>query len=175
MILALGDHRPAFEGGDHFIADDATVIGNVVLGDACSVWFGAVLRADNDRIVIGARSNIQDTAILHTDPGIELVVGREVTIGHRAALHGCKVGDRTLIGIGSTVLNGACIGSDCIVGAHALVTEHKAFPDGVLITGTPARVARPLTETEIGDLPRLADVYVDNARRYRETLRPAAR
>lgn len=172
MICALGDDRPVLEGGDHFVADNAIVIGSVHLGHASSVWFNAVIRGDNDRIDIGERSNIQDGAILHADPGWRLAIGSRVTIGHRAMLHGCVVGDNCLVGIGATILNGARIGDNCLVGAHALVTEGSEFPEGVLILDAPARIARELTDDEMKELQLTAQVYVDNARRYRETFVP---
>ena len=167
---ALGDRRPVLEGEHHFIADNATVIGSVRLKDSSSVWFNCVLRGDNDWIEIGERSNIQDGCVLHTDPGLKLCIGNNVTVGHKAMLHGCSIGDNSLIGIGSTVLNRARIGSNCIVGAHALVTENKDFPDGSLILGVPARVARTLTDEEIAGISEAADIYVANARRFRNEL-----
>ena len=170
-LLALGERVPVLEGSGHFVADNATVIGDVRLGHASSVWFNAVIRGDNDRIDIGRESNVQDGAILHTDPGLPLSIGDRVTIGHRAMLHGCAIGDGSLVGIGATVLNRARIGCHCLLGAHALVTEGKAFPDGVLIIGSPARVARELTTEEIGALAASARTYVDNARRFLEQLR----
>ena len=170
MIHSLGDQEPVLEGSGHFVAHNATIIGNVHLGSESSVWFNAVLRGDNDRIAIGDRSNIQDGAVLHTDPGIELVVGDGVTIGHQAMLHGCTIGDNSLIGIGATILNHAGIGRDSVVGAHALVTEGKSFPDGVLIVGSPARVVRELEAHEIEGIRRSAAVYVDNAKRYSTEL-----
>ena len=166
MIHELGDRRPEFEGDGHFVADNASIIGSVRLRDKASVWFNCVLRGDNDWLIVGERSNIQDGAILHTDPGIELVVGNNVTIGHMAMLHGCRVGDNSLVGIGSTVLNGACIGNNCIVGAGALITENKVFPDGSLILGAPARVVRELNDEEIAGIRRSADIYVENAARF---------
>ncbi len=166
MIHELGDRRPEFEGGGHFVADNASIIGSVRLRDKASVWFNCVLRGDNDWLIVGERSNIQDGAILHTDPGIELVVGNNVTIGHKVMLHGCTVGDNSLVGIGSTVLNGACIGNNCIVGAGALITENKVFPDGSLILGAPARVVRELDDEEIAGIRRSADIYVENAARF---------
>lgn len=174
MIFALGDSRPVLEGEGHFVADDARVIGKVRLGPRASVWFGAILRGDNDWIEIGRDSNVQDGAILHTDPGFELAVGEQVTIGHRAVLHGCRVGDGSLLGIGSTVLNGARIGRQCLVGAHALVTEGKTFPDGVLIVGAPARVVRELRDDERARLAESAAVYVANGERYRAGLAATA-
>jgi carbonic anhydrase/acetyltransferase-like protein (isoleucine patch superfamily) len=170
VIYDLGDRTPVFEGDGHFIADNATIIGSVRLGANASVWFNCVLRGDNDWLIIGARSNVQDGAVLHTDPGLELVVGSGVTIGHKVMLHGCTIGDNSLIGIGSTVLNGASIGSNCIVGAHALVTEDKAFPNGSLILGAPARVARELEAGEIELIRKSADIYVENAARFSSDL-----
>jgi carbonic anhydrase/acetyltransferase-like protein (isoleucine patch superfamily) len=172
MIYTLGDRRPEFEGGGHFVADNATVIGSVRLGDRSSVWFNCVLRGDNDWLTVGERSNIQDGSILHTDDGIELVVGKNVTVGHKVMLHGCTIGDNSLIGIGSTVLNKARIGDNCIVGANSLVTEGKAFPDGSLILGSPAKLARTLSEEEIGYITWSADIYVKNAARFNEQLKP---
>ncbi len=170
MIYTLGDRAPVFEGSGHFIADNATVIGSVRLGAEASVWFNCVLRGDNDWIEIGARSNIQDGSVLHTDPGLKLVVGDNVTVGHKVMLHGCTIGDGSLIGIGSTVLNGARVGANCVVGAHSLITEGKEFPGGSLILGSPARVARPLEEGELAMLRNSADVYVANAKRFNEQL-----
>ncbi|MDJ0708739.1 MAG: gamma carbonic anhydrase family protein [Woeseiaceae bacterium] len=172
MICALGEHAPEFEGGGHFIADNATIIGSVRLKDRASVWYNAVLRGDNDWLTIGACSNVQDGAVLHTDPGIELVVGNGVTIGHKVMLHGCTIGDNSLIGIGTTVLNNATIGNNCIVGAHALVTENKTFPDGSLILGSPAKVVRSLSDEEITQIGWSADVYVKNAARFKTELEP---
>jgi len=166
MIVALGEASPVLEGSGHFVADDARVIGRVRLGDRASVWFGAILRGDNDWIEIGARSNVQDGSILHTDPGIRLIVGERVTVGHRVVLHGCSVGDGSLVGIGSTILNGARIGRECLIGAHALVTEGKEFPDGSLILGSPARLVRELDADERTRLAESAAVYVANGERY---------
>jgi carbonic anhydrase/acetyltransferase-like protein (isoleucine patch superfamily) len=170
VIYALGDRKPVLEGDGHFIAPTATLIGSVRLGPDASVWFNCVLRGDNDWISIGERSNIQDGSVLHTDPGLELVIGHDATIGHKVMLHGCSIGDRTLVGIGSTILNGARIGSHCVVGAQSLVTEGKEFPDGTLILGSPARVIRDLDADELGMLERSAAIYVANAARYRQSL-----
>lgn len=170
-MLALGDRQPVLEGKDHYIADNASIIGSVRLKDASSVWFNCVLRGDNDWIEIGERSNIQDGSVLHTDPGLTLTVGNNVTVGHKVMLHGCTIGDNTLVGIGSTILNGARVGSNCIVGAHALITENKAFPEGSLILGAPARVARQLSQEEIAAIGNSADVYVANAARFSRDLR----
>jgi len=166
MIYSLGDREPEFEGDGHFVAPSASIIGSVTLKQGASVWFNAVLRGDNDLIEIGRNSNIQDGAVLHTDPGIELIVGDNVTVGHRAMLHGCTIGNNSLIGIGSTILNHAKIGGDCLVGAHSLITEGKEFPDGVLILGSPAKMIRELTEQEMESLKSSADVYVLNSQRF---------
>jgi len=168
MILALGERAPVLEGVGHFVADNATVIGSVRLKNQSSVWFNCVLRGDNDWLEVGERSNVQDNCVLHTDPGIRLTIGNGVSVGHKAMLHGCTIGDNSLIGIGSILLNGSKIGRDCIVGANALVTENKEFPDGSLILGSPARVARQLSEEEIASIAGPADTYVSNARRFNE-------
>jgi len=171
MLLALGDLAPILPSGFCFIADNATVIGNVELGDESSVWFGAVLRGDNERIAVGARSNVQDLCVLHTDLGFPLKVGEGCTIGHRATLHGCTIGSNTLIGMSATVLNGARIGSNCLIGAGALVTEGSEVPDNALVLGTPGRVVRLLHEHEIARQRQSAVHYVANARRFAATLR----
>ncbi|MGF1612635.1 MAG: gamma carbonic anhydrase family protein [Gammaproteobacteria bacterium] len=170
MIYSIGDRKVVFQG-DHFIAENATVIGSVVVEDNASIWFQAVVRGDNDLIVIGRNSNVQDGAILHTDPGIPLVIGAQVTVGHLAMLHGCTIGDGTLVGIKSVILNHAVVGKGCLIGANALITEGKEIPDGSLVMGSPARVIRTLNEQETAGLARSARRYVDNARRYREQLR----
>lgn len=172
MIYALGERTPILEGDGHFIAENATLVGSVRLGRASSVWFNCVLRGDNDWIEIGARSNIQDNSVLHTDPGIKLTVGEGVTVGHRVMLHGCAIGDNSLIGIGTTMLNHARIGKNCVVGAHSLITEDKEFPDDSLILGSPARVVRSLEQSEIEMLKKSADIYVANAARFKKSLRP---
>ena len=172
MRYALEAEAPHIDA-TAYVAPDAHVIGRVTLGERSSVWFGAVLRGDNDPIVVGAESNIQDGAMVHADPGVPTTIGRGVTIGHHAIVHGATVGDYSLIGMGATLLNRAVIGADCIVGAHALVTEGKIFPDGSLIVGAPARVVRPLTDTEIAGLRLSAATYVANARRYTAGLTPA--
>ncbi len=171
MIHALGERRPDLATEDLWVAPDAQVIGSVRLKAEASVWFQAVLRGDNEWIEIGERSNVQDASVLHTDPGCPLTVGDRVTIGHKVMLHGCTIGDDSLIGIGSIVLNNARIGANCIVGANSLITEGKEFPDGVLILGAPAKVARPLGEQEIAMITASADHYVENARRYLRDFR----
>ncbi|MQT12140.1 gamma carbonic anhydrase family protein [Segnochrobactrum spirostomi] len=159
--------------GRFWVAPSAELIGRVRLADEASVWFGAVLRGDNEWIEVGARSNIQDGAVLHTDMGCPLVIGEDCTIGHRAVLHGCILGAGTLIGMGATVLNRARIGRGCLVGAGALVTEGKDFPDFSLIVGAPAKVVRTLDEDAVAGLRRSAEGYVRNWRRYEAGLAPA--
>ncbi len=151
---------------DCWVAPSASVIGNVVLKQNASVWFGAVLRGDNDSIVIGENSNVQDNSVLHTDHGFPLVIGPNVTIGHMVMIHGATVGEGSLIGIGAIVLNGARIGRNCIVGAGALITEGKQIPDGSLVLGSPGRVARAVTEAETAMIANAAQHYVDNWKRY---------
>jgi carbonic anhydrase/acetyltransferase-like protein (isoleucine patch superfamily) len=172
VICSLGDRHPVFEGTQHFVAENATIIGSVVLKHGASVWFNAVLRGDNDLIEIGRNSNVQDGAVLHTDPGIRLTIGESVTVGHQATLHGCTVGDNSLIGIGSCLLNNAVVGKNSIVGAHSLITENKDFPDGVLIVGSPAKVVRDLSEDEWSYLAAAAAIYVEKSARYRTQLNP---
>ncbi len=153
-----------------WVADSAEVMGNVVLGEDASIWFGAVLRGDNETLSIGAGSNVQDGSVLHSDLGQPLTIGERVTVGHKVVLHGCTVGDESLIGIGAVVLNGARIGRHCLVGAGALVTEGKEFPDGSMILGSPAKAVRQLTPEQIEGLRRSAQTYVANARRFRAGL-----
>lgn len=158
-------HCPSVDE-DAWIAPNASVIGQVELAARTSIWFGAVIRADNEPIRIGCESNIQENAVLHVDPGMPLTIGERVTVGHQAMLHGCTIGDESLIGIQAVILNGAKIGRHCLVGAGALVTEGKSFPDGSLIIGSPAKVARQLSEDEIAGLRRSAASYVERARYY---------
>lgn len=157
---------------EYWVAPDAQVMGRVILGQEVGIWFGAVLRADNEPMRIGARSNIQDGAVLHSDQGAALTVGEDCTVGHRAILHGCTVGDCSLIGMGATVLNKAKIGRFCIVGANALVTERKEFPDYSLIVGSPAVVVRTFDEAVVAQLKRSAEGYVRNWRRFKAGLKP---
>lgn len=154
-----------------WIADSAEVMGNVSLGADASVWFGCVLRGDTERMSVGEGSNIQDLSVLHADFGQPLVIGERVTVGHQVVLHGCSIGDESLIGIGAVVLNGARIGKNCLVGAGALVTEGKVFADGSMIVGAPARVVRQLTPEQIEGLRRSAQHYIDNARRFKAGLK----
>ncbi|MET4576495.1 gamma carbonic anhydrase family protein [Ottowia thiooxydans] len=154
-----------------WIAESAEVMGNVTLGPDASVWFGCVLRGDTESMSIGEGSNVQDLSVLHADRGMPLTVGRHVTIGHKVMLHGCTIGDESLIGIGAIVLNGAKIGKNCLVGAGSLVTEGKEFPDGSMIMGTPAKLVRQLTPEQIEGLRNSARHYIDNARLFRDTLK----
>jgi carbonic anhydrase/acetyltransferase-like protein (isoleucine patch superfamily) len=171
-VYALDDREPTLpEAGRFWLAPDAHVIGHVVLAEDVSIWFGAVARGDNETIRIGARTNIQEGVMLHADPGFPLTVGCDVTVGHHAILHGCTVGDASLIGMGATVLNGARIGRHCIVGANALVTEGKEFPDFSLIVGAPARVMRVLDSASAEKLKASAAHYVGNGRRFAAGLR----
>lgn len=165
-LFALDGVSPILPAGFCFVADNATVIGNVELGEEASVWFGAVIRGDNERITIGPRSNIQDLGVLHTDPGFPLTIGTGCTIGHQAVLHGCTIGDGSLVGMSATVLNGARIGKHCLIGAGALVTEGTNVPDGALVLGAPGKVIRSLDDAAIARLHRSADHYVANARRF---------
>ena len=169
----LGDESPTVpSGGEYWIAPGASVIGRVTLKKNASIWFGAVLRGDNDPIVVGENSNVQDHSVLHTDAGVPLEIGSDVTIGHRAMIHGAVVGDGSLIGIGAILLNGARIGRNCIIGAGALVTEGRSIPDGTLALGSPARVVREVTPEELQMLAASARHYVENWKRYRLGLRP---
>jgi carbonic anhydrase/acetyltransferase-like protein (isoleucine patch superfamily) len=154
-----------------WIADSAQVMGNVEMAEDTSVWFGAVIRGDTETIRIGRGSNIQDLSVLHADIGQPLTVGENVTVGHKVMLHGCTIGDNSLIGIGAIVLNGVKIGKNCLVGAGSLVTEGKEFPDGSMILGSPAKAVRQLTPEQIQGLHRSAEHYINNARRYNATFR----
>ena len=170
-VYRLEQHSPQVPDSA-WVAESATVIGRVTLGEGASVWYGAVLRGDNDSITLGARCNVQDASVLHTDNGYPLTLGDDVTIGHQVMLHGCSVGEGSLIGIGSIILNGAKIGKNSIVGAGALVTEGKEFPDGVLIVGSPAKVLRELTAEQIERLKAAAAHYVQQQQRHRsQTVR----
>lgn len=169
VLYAIGDRRPSVHASA-WVAESAHVIGSVVLEEDASVWFNAVVRGDNDVLTIGAQSNVQDGSVLHTDEGIRLTLGRGVTIGHKVMLHGCVIGDHSLIGINAVVLNGAKIGHHCLIGANALITEGRQIPDGSLAVGSPARVVRQLTDAERAILEASAEHYVANARRYRTSL-----
>ncbi|MSR12441.1 MAG: gamma carbonic anhydrase family protein [Gammaproteobacteria bacterium] len=175
MIYSLGDKRVETIGADYFVADNAVVIGQVRLGNNVSVWFNAVIRGDNALIAIGENSNIQDCAVLHTDPGMPLNIGKNVTVGHKVMLHGCTIGDNSLIGINSVILNGASIGRNCLIGANSLIAEGKVIPDGSLVMGSPGKVVRVLSEEQQAKLALSAAVYVQNFKRYKNELKPDAR
>ncbi len=174
-VYSLGERKVVFHGEEWFIAHNAAVIGTVILHNQASVWFNAVVRGDSDIITIGERTNIQDAAVLHADPGIPLTLGKNVSVGHQAMLHGCTVGDGSLVGIGAVILNHAVIGSRCIIGAGALIPEGKTYPDGVLVLGSPGRVVRELKPEERDGLLENADIYVRRSKLYREKLRPQER
>ena len=158
--------------GDYWVAPDANVIGNVVLEDAVSIWFGTTIRGDNEPIVIGAGSNVQENCVLHTDIGSPLTIGQNCTIGHKAMLHGCTIGDGSLVGMGATILNNAVIGKGCLIGAGALITEGKAIPDGTMVLGAPGKVVRDLDAGQIAGLLASAEGYRANMRRFRDGLEP---
>ena len=171
-LYTLDDHRPEVPAeGEFWIAPDAHVIGKVVLGKDVGVWFGAVLRGDNEPITIGDGTNIQEGTMIHTDMGFPATIGAGCTIGHHAILHGCTIGENSLVGMGATVLNGAHIGNNCLIGANALVTEGKHFPDNSLIVGSPARVIRTLDEGAVAQLRKSAESYVANWKRFVSGLR----
>ena len=171
MLYRLEQRTPELHGQQHFIAPNASVIGTVILQDNVSIWFNAVLRGDNEPIRIGSNSNIQDGAVLHTDPGVPLTIGNNVTVGHLAMLHGCTIGDGSLIGIHSTILNHAVIGRNCLIGAHTLITEGKVIPDNSLVVGSPGKVLRTLSTEEITAIHNNAARYVENMKRYLSSLK----
>ena len=174
-VYDLGEKRPILPSeGDYWIAPNAQVMGSVELKRNASVWFGCTLRGDNDPLVIGENSNVQDGSVIHTDEGISVIIGKNVTIGHMVMLHGCTVGDGSLIGIGSVILNGATIGRGCLVGANTLITENKVFPDRSKIMGSPGRVVGELTEEESARLELSAAHYVNNWKRYVRDLKERA-
>ena len=169
-IYELDGVRPETDG-PHWSADSATVLGRVKLKRNASVWFNAVLRGDNDPIVVGENSNVQDGSVLHTDIGNPTIIGDNCTIGHMVMLHGCTIGDNTLIGIGSIILNGAKIGKNCLIGANTLITEGKVIPDGSMVMGAPGRVVRELNEQQVGMITFSAHHYVENWQRYAKGLK----
>lgn len=174
-VYALGERKVLIHGEESFIADNATVIGSVIVHDQASVWFNAVLRGDSETITIGGRTNIQDAAVLHADPGIPLTLGRNVSVGHQAMLHGCTIGDGSLVGIGAIILNHTVIGRGCLIGAGALIPEGKTFPDGVLVVGAPGKIVRELKPEEKAGLLENADIYVRRSKLYREKLKARER
>jgi carbonic anhydrase/acetyltransferase-like protein (isoleucine patch superfamily) len=170
-VYTLGGRKVQFQGDEWFIAENAAVIGSVVIANQASVWFSVTIRGDSELITLGERCNIQDGSVLHADPGAPLTLGRNVTVGHNAMLHGCTVGEGSLVGINSVILNHAVIGKSTIIGANALVSEGKSIPDGVLVLGSPGKVVRELTQEEKDDLLEIADGYVQRARLFREQLK----
>ena len=170
-VYSLGDEKVEFRGGGHFVAPGAILVGRVVLEDRATVWFGAIVRGDNEPIAIGTASNVQDGAVLHADPGFPLTIGAYVTVGHQAMLHGCTVGDGALVGINSVVLNGAKIGAGALIGANSLVPEGKEIPPGVLAVGSPAKVVRELTPEQIAGILKISEGYVARAKLFREQLK----
>ncbi len=170
-VYRLGERVPQFPvSGNCWVAESAELIGDICLEENASVWFGAVLRGDNERITIGEGSNVQDGSVMHTDMGFPLTLGRHVTIGHQAMLHGCTVGDNSLIGIGATVLNGAKIGQNCLIGAHALIGEGKEIPDNSMVLGMPGKIVRTLEESNRAIMQAMAEHYVENWQKYRRDL-----
>lgn len=170
-LYSIGDKRVELRGAHHFIAHDATLVGAITLEADANIWFQVVIRAENDVVRIGEASNVQDGSVLHVDPGFPLTLGRQVTIGHKVMLHGCTVGDGSLIGINSVVMNGASIGKGSLVGANTLIAEGKEIPEGVLVLGSPGKVVRELRPEERAQLLKIADGYVERSRRYRVELR----
>ena len=171
-IFEMDGKRPDLpESGNYWVAETAQVMGNVILKENASIWYGTVLRGDNDPITIGENSNIQDNCVLHTDVGMPLTIGRDVTVGHMVMLHGCTVGDETLIGIGSIILNGAKIGRNCIIGANSLIPEGKEIPDNSLVMGAPGKVVREVDEALAAKLTASAVHYQENMRRFKAELK----
>lgn len=171
-IFELDGAKPALpSSGNYWVAESAQVIGNVILEENASIWYGAVLRGDNDPITIGENSNIQDASVLHTDTGVPLTIGKNVTVGHMVMLHGCTIGENTLIGIGSTILNGAKIGKNCIIGAHSLIPEGKEIPDNSLVMGAPGKVVKPVSEHRTQVIAMSAVHYVENWKRHKAGLK----
>ncbi len=171
-LYSLGDDTPELPpGGDYWVAPSAVLIGRVRLLKNASIWFGSVLRGDNDRIVVGENSNVQDNSVIHTDPGEPTIIGSNVTVGHRVILHSTTIGDNSLIGMGSTLLNRSKIGKNCLIGAGTLIAEGKEIPDNSLVLGAPGRVVRQLSEPQLALLKFSAEVYVLNYKRFREQMR----
>ena len=171
---ALANHSPRFPADDaYWVAPNATLIGQVELRRNASVWFGVVARGDNDPIVIGEDSNVQDNSVMHTDPGIGITLGMGVTVGHMVILHSCAVGDNSLVGMGSVLLTGARIGNNCLIGANTLIAEGKVIPDNSVVVGAPGRIIRQVGEREMAILKASAQVYVQNWQRFRRDLKPA--
>ena len=170
-VFSLNERRVEFRGAHHYIAYDATLAGSIILENEVNIWFGVVIRADNDQVHVGEATNIQDGSVLHCDPGFPLAVGKRVTIGHKVMLHGCTVGDGALIGINSVILNGAKIGAGSLVGANSLVPEGREIPPGVLAVGSPAKVVRELTAEQIAGILRISDGYVAKSKLFKQHLK----
>ena len=170
-LFSIGERRPALLGEHHYVAHDATLVGDITLHNNVNVWFKVVIRAENDRIVIGEDCNIQDASVLHVDPGYPMTLAKHVSVGHKVMLHGCTVGDGSLIGINSVVMNGATIGMGSLVGANTLIAEGKEIPEGVLVLGSPGKVVRELRPEERAALLKVADGYVERSRRYKTEFR----
>ena len=170
MIYTLEERRTKGIEKANFIADNATLVGDITLNEGVSIWFNVVIRADNDQVIIGEASNIQDGSVLHIDPGYPLTIGKNVTVGHKVMLHGCTIGDNSLIGINAVVLNGAKIGKNCLIGANTLIPERMEIPDGSMVVGSPGKIKRALSEQEINMLAMGAAHYVQNGQRYQDDL-----
>jgi carbonic anhydrase/acetyltransferase-like protein (isoleucine patch superfamily) len=170
-LFAIGERRVALLGDHHYVAHDATLVGDITLHNEVSVWFKVVIRAENDRITIGERCNIQDASVLHVDPGYPMTLGNSVSVGHKVMLHGCTIGDGSLIGINSVVMNGARIGRGTLIGANTLIAEGKEIPDGVLVLGSPGKIVRELKQEERDYLLKVASGYVDRSRFYKTNLK----
>jgi len=170
-LFAIGERRVALLGDHHYVAHDATLVGDITLHNEVSIWFKVVIRAENDRITIGERCNIQDASVLHVDPGYPMTLGSSVSVGHKVMLHGCTIGEGSLIGINSVVMNGARIGRGTLIGANTLIAEGKEIPDGVLVLGSPGRVVRELTAEQKAYLPKIAGGYVERGKYYNANLK----
>ena len=171
-VYSLGDRTPVFKSANWFVAPNASVIGSVTVGDQVSVWFSAVVRADNEVIELGDNVNVQDGAVLHADPGFPLKLAKDVSVGHLAMLHGSTIGENTLVGINAVILNGCVIGKNCIIGANALLPEGKVIPDNSLVVGSPGKVVRQLTDADVANLRRIASGYATRSAAYRRDLKP---
>jgi carbonic anhydrase/acetyltransferase-like protein (isoleucine patch superfamily) len=171
-LYAIGERRVVLRGTHHYVAPDASIIGSVTLENEASVWFNVVIRADNDQVTIGEQTNVQDGSVLHVDPGYPMSLGRRVTVGHKVMLHGCTIGEGSLIGINSVVMNGAKIGRSTLIGANTLIAEGKEIPDGVLVLGSPGKVVRELKQEEKDYLLKIAAGYVERSRFYKTSLKP---
>jgi carbonic anhydrase/acetyltransferase-like protein (isoleucine patch superfamily) len=169
-LYSLNNISPSLPKGDFWISETAQIIGNVIIGNNTSIWFGAVIRGDNEPIVIGDNTNIQENTVIHVDKGADVNIGSGCTIGHKAIIHGCTIGNNTLVGMGTIILNNAYIGNNCLVGAGSLITEGKTFPDKTLIMGSPAKVKRNLTEEEIEQNKLSANHYIDNFKEFKNKL-----